>query len=105
MNILIIIQLMKSLDVALSLINNGILSMFIQRDDDYSDEIERWVEFDDGDIDVKEVANLIIQNLDAANIYEVTNDIIIIDFNHRRIAIHILLDYVFEIFHSNITFI
>ena len=34
---------MISLDVASLLINSGIRSLFIVRDDDYSDEIERWV--------------------------------------------------------------
>ena len=96
---------MKSLDLALRLINGGIRALFIERDDDYCDEIERWVEFDDGDINVKEVADLIIENLEASNIYETTGDKIIIDFNYRRISIDIMIDEGYDVFHARTTFI
>lgn len=96
---------MISLDVALLLINSGIRSLFIERDDDYCHEIERWVDFDDGDINVQEVANLIIQNLEASNIYEITEDTIIIDFNHRRIRIDIMIEAEFDVFQARSTFI
>lgn len=96
---------MKSLDLALRLINGGIRALFIERDDDYSDEIERWVEFDDGDIDVKEVADLIVENLEASNLYETTEDKIIIDFNHRRISIDIMIDKEYDVFQAMTTFI
>ena len=96
---------MISLDVALLLINSGIRSLFIERDDDYCDEIERWVDFDDGEINVQEVTNLIIQNLEASNIYEITEDTIIIDFNHRRIRIDIMIETEFDVFQARSTFI
>lgn len=96
---------MKSLDLALRLINGGIRALFIVRDDDYCNEIERWVQFDDGDVDVREVADLIIENLEASNIYETTEDKIIIDFNHRRISIDIMIDKDYEVFQANVTFI
>lgn len=96
---------MRSLDLALRLINGGIRALFIERDDDYCDEIERWVEFDDGDINVKEVADLIIENLEASNIYETTGDKIIIDFNYRRISIDIMIDEGYDVFHARTTFI
>jgi hypothetical protein len=96
---------MISLDVALLLINSGIRSLFIERDDDYCDEIERWVDFDDGEINVQEVTDLIIQNLEASNIYEITEDTIIIDFNHRRIRIDIMIEAKFDVFQARSTFI
>lgn len=96
---------MISLDLALRLINGGIRALFIERDNDYSDEIERWVEFEDGDINVREVADLIIENLEASNMYETTKDKIIIDFNHRRISIDIMIDEEYEVFHARTTFI
>lgn len=96
---------MISLDVALLLINSGIRSLFIVRDDDYSDEIERWVEFEDGQINIQEVANLIIENLEASNLYEMTDDTIIIDFNHRRIRIDIMIEDEFDVFQARLTFI
>lgn len=96
---------MISLDVASLLINSGIRSLFIVRDDDYSDEIERWVEFEDGQIDIQEVANLIIENLEASNLYEMTDDTIIIDFNHRRIRIDIMIEDEFDVFQARLTFI
>lgn len=106
---------MISLNVALLLINNGILSLFVERDDDYSDEIERWVEFDDGEINVKEVADLIIQNLPASNLYEMTDNKIIIDYNYRRISIDIIIEYdvgaeigikeIYDVFQAKVTFI
>lgn len=96
---------MISLDVASLLINSGIRSLFIVRDDDYSDEIERWVEFEDGEIDIQEVANLIIENLEASNLYEMTDDTIIIDFNHRRIRIDIMIEDEFDVFQARLTFI
>lgn len=96
---------MISLDVASLLINSGIRSLFIVRDNDYSDEIERWVEFEDGQIDIQEVANLIIENLEASNLYEMTDDTIIIDFNHRRIRIDIMIEDEFDVFQARLTFI
>ena len=96
---------MKSLDLALRLINGGIRALFIERDNDYCGEIERWVEFDDGDINVREVADLIIENLEASNLYEMTEDKIIIDFNHRRISIDIMIDEEYDVFQANATFI
>lgn len=96
---------MKSLDLALRLINGGIRALFIERDDDYCNEIERWVQFDDGDINVREVADLIIENLETSNLYEMTDDKIIIDFNHRRISIDIMIDEEFDVFQANATFI
>ncbi len=96
---------MISLDVASLLINSGIRSLFIERDDDYSDDIERWVEFEDGQIDIQEVANLIIENLEASNLYEMTDDTIIIDFNHRRIRIDIMIEDEFDVFQARLTFI
>jgi len=96
---------MISLDVASLLINSGIRSLFIVRDDDYSDEIERWVEFEDGEIDIQEAANLIIENLEASNLYEMTDDTIIIDFNHRRIRIDIMIEDEFDVFQARLTFI
>lgn len=97
---------MISLNVALSLINHGIRALFVERDDDYSDEIERWVDFDDGDINVREVANLIVENLEASNLYEVTDDKIIIDFNSQRIAIDIMITYDdVDVFQARLTFI
>lgn len=97
---------MISLKVAQSLINQGIRALFIERDDDYSDEVERWVEFDDGDINVREVADLIVENLEASNLYEVTDDKIIIDFNYHRIAIDIMITYEdINVFQARISFI
>jgi len=97
---------MISLNVALSLINHGIRALFVERDDDYTDEVERWVEFDDGDINVREVANLIVENLEASNLYEVTDDKIIIDFNSQRIAIDIMITYDdVDVFQARLTFI
>lgn len=97
---------MISLNVALSLINHGIRALFIVRDDDYTDEVERWVEFDDGNINVREVANLIVENLEASNLYEVTDDKIIIDFNSHRIAIDIMITYDnIDVFQARLTFI
>lgn len=96
---------MISLDVASLLINSGIRSLFIVRDDDYSDEIERWVEFEDGEINIQEVANLIIENLEASNLYEMTDDTIIVDFNHRRIRIDIMIEDEFDVFQARLTFI
>lgn len=58
----------------------GVKSLFIVRDDDYNEVTERWVEFDDGDINIDEVAVLMMKEIDDSGW-------IISNYNSRKLII------------------
>jgi len=72
-------QLMISSEVSSRLIE-GVKSLFIVRDDDYNEVTERWVEFDDGDINIDEVAVLMMKEIDDSGW-------IISNYNSRKLII------------------
>lgn len=72
-------QLMISSEVSSRLIE-GVKSLFIVRDDDYNEVTERWVEFDDGDINIDEVVVLMMKEIDDCGW-------IISNYNSRKLII------------------